>query len=285
MIAVTGATGQLGHLVIQALLKTTPPASIIAAVRRPEAAADLAALGVTVRHADYSKPETLDTAFAGVDKLLLISSSEIGQRVPQHQAVIDAAAKAGVKLLAYTSILRADKSELGLGAEHKATEAALKASGLNVVLLRHGWYSENYAGSIPMALEHGALIGSAKEGRVSAATRADYAEAAAAVLTSPEDQAGKVYELAGDTGFTMSELAAEVAHQSGKPVVYVDMPKADYEQALIGAGLPAPIAGMLADSDVGVSAGWLYDDSRTLSSLIGRPTTPIAQTVAATLSS
>ncbi|WP_145509111.1 SDR family oxidoreductase [Yersinia alsatica] len=282
MIAVTGATGQLGRLVINALLKKVPASEIIAAVRHPEKASDLAALGLQVRKADYSQPATLDAAFQGVDKLLLISSSEVGQRVAQHTAVINAAKHAGVKLLAYTSLLHADKSILGLGEEHRATEALLRESGLPVVLLRNGWYTENYAASIAPALAHGAFIGAVGNGRIASAARADYAQAAAAVLTQ-EGQAGKVYELAGDDSYTLAEFAAEIARQSGKPVVYQDLSEADFKQALISAGLPEGFASMLADSDAGAAQGGLFDDSHTLSKLIGRPTTPYAKVIAATL--
>ncbi|WP_145577883.1 SDR family oxidoreductase [Yersinia alsatica] len=282
MIAVTGATGQLGRLVINALLKKVPASEIIAAVRHPEKASDLAALGLQVRKADYSQPATLDAAFQGVDKLLLISSSEVGQRVAQHTAVINAAKHAGVKLLAYTSLLHADKSVLGLGEEHRATEALLRESGLPVVLLRNGWYTENYAASIAPALAHGAFIGAVGNGRIASAARADYAQAAAAVLTQ-EGQAGKVYELAGDDSYTLTEFAAEIARQSGKPVVYQDLSEADFKQALISAGLPEGFASMLADSDAGAAQGGLFDDSHTLSKLIGRPTTPYAKVIAATL--
>lgn len=278
MIAITGATGQLGRLVIRQLLNTVPAAQIVAAVRSPEKAADLAVLGVQVRQADYTQPVTLEAAFQGVDKLLLISSSEVGQRAPQHAAVIAAAQKAGVKLLAYTSLLRADTSPLGLAAEHKETEAMLRASGLPHVLLRNGWYTENHIASVPAALQYGAVLGSAKDGRMASATRADYAAAAAAVLTQ-EGQAGKVYELAGDTAYTLTEFAAEIARQSGKPVVYKDLPQAAYAAALVQAGLPEGFAALLADSDVGASQGALFDNSRQLSQLIGRPTTPLTDVV------
>lgn len=282
MIAITGATGQLGRLVIQNLLTTVPASQIVAAVRSPAKAADLAALGVQVRQADYAQPATLEAAFQGVDKLLLISSSEVGQRAPQHAAVIAAAQKAGVKLLAYTSILRADSSPLGLAAEHKATEAALRASGIPFVLLRNGWYTENYTASVPAALQYGAVMGSAKDGRIASAARADYAAAAAAVLTK-DGQAGQVYELAGDSAYTLSELAAEIAKQSGKPVVYNDLPEAAYAAALVQVGLPEGFAALLADSDVGASKGGLFDDGHQLSGLIGRPTTPLADVVKAAL--
>lgn len=272
MIAVTGATGQLGRIVIDALLKKVPAAEIVAAVRTPAKAADLAALGVIVRQADYGQPETLEAAFAGVDKLLLISGSEVGQREAQHKAVIEAARAAGVGFIAYTSLLHADTSPLGLGVEHRATEALLKASGIPFALLRNGWYSENYAASIPPALAHHAFIGAAGEGRIASAARQDYAEAAAEVMTR-EDQAGKVYELAGDDSYTLAQFAAEIAAQSGEKVDYVNLSQADFAAALKGAGLPEGLAEMLADSDAGAEKGGLFDDSRQLSKLIGRPTT------------
>lgn len=284
MIAVTGATGQLGRLVIAALLKKVPANQIIAAVRSPEKAKDLADLGVQVRQADYSKPETLDSAFKGAEKLLLISSSEVGQREAQHNAVIAAAKRAGVKLLAYTSLLHADKSPLGLGVEHRATEKALSESGIPFVLLRNGWYTENYAASIAPALAHNTFIGSVGEGRISSAARQDYAEAAAAVLVLG-DQGGKIYELAGDESYTLAEFSAEIAHQSGKKVDYVNLPEAEFANALVGAGLPEGLANMLADSDAGAEKGGLFDDSHTLSKLIGRPTTPVKDVIAATLKS
>lgn len=279
-IAVTGATGQLGQLVVEALLRTVPAAQIVAAVRNPEKAKGLAAKGIEVREADYDRPETLERAFAGVDKLLLISASEIGKRVPQHQAVIEAAQRANVKLLVYTSLLHADSSPLSLAAEHRETEAALEASGLPTVILRNGWYTENYAMGAPTALEHQAIIGSAGQGRISSATRADFADAAAAVLTSEADLAGRTYELAGDTSYTLAELAAEIARQSGQPVAYNDMPEEAYKGILLSVGLPEPLAAMLANSDAGAAKGALFDDSRQLSALTGKPTTPLADVVA-----
>ncbi|MFT4273048.1 MAG: SDR family oxidoreductase [Pantoea sp.] len=282
MIAITGATGQLGRLVIDALLKKVPASEVIAAVRSPEKAADLAALGVTLRTADYSQPETLKTAFTGVDKLLLISSSEVGQREAQHKAVIDAAKAAGVGFIAYTSLLHADTTPLGLGVEHRATEAQLKASGIPFALLRNGWYTENYAASIPPALAHHAFIGSVGEGRIASAARADYAAAAAEVI-SRDDQAGKIYELAGDDSYTLAAFAAEIAKQSGEKVDYVNLPQADFAAALKGAGLPDGLAEMLADSDAGAAQGGLFDNSKTLSTLIGRPTTAYAEVIKAAL--
>lgn len=282
MIAITGATGQLGRLVINALLKKVPASEIIAVVRSPEKAQDLQALGVALRTADYNQPQTLQGAFAGVQKVLLISSSEVGQREAQHRAVIDAAKAAGVSFIAYTSLLHADTSPLGLGVEHRATEALLQASGIPYALLRNGWYSENYAASIAPALAHHAFIGAAGNGRIASAAREDYAAAAAEVI-SRDDQAGKVYELAGDDSYTLAEFSAEIARQSGEQVEYVNLPPAEFSAALIGAGLPAPLAEMLADSDAGAAQGALFDDSHTLSKLIGRPTTPFAAVIKATL--
>ena len=282
MIIVTGATGQLGQLVIKALLKKVPASSVVAAVRNVDKAKDIAALGVQVRHADYSQPASWDAALKGVDKVLLISSSEIGQRAKQHRAVIDAAKKAGVKLLAYTSVLRAETSPLGLAAEHKETEDYIRASGVPFVLLRHGWYTENYTAGIPGALAHGAVYGCAGNGRISSATRADYAEADAAVLVA-DNQAGKVYELAGDTAYTLAELAAEISRQSGKNIGYVNLPEAEYKNLLVKVGLPEMVADLLSDSDTGASKGGLFDDGHQLSQLIGRPTTPLAMAVKAAL--
>ena len=282
MIVITGASGQLGRLVIQSLLTKVPASSIVAAVRNPQKASDLAALGVQVRRADYTDSASLDAAFQGAEKVLLISSSEVGQRLAQHRNAIDAARRAGVSLLAYTSLLHADTSPLGLAGEHVATEACLAQAGVPFVLLRNGWYTENYLASIPPALQHGAFIGSAGEGRIASAARADYAEAAAVALTAP-DQSGKVYELAGDEAYTLAGFAAELSRQSGKTIPYVDLPESDYKAALVGAGLPEPIAGLLADSDSGASKGGLFDATRQLSALIGRPTTPLAVSMRAAL--
>ncbi|WP_159340447.1 MULTISPECIES: SDR family oxidoreductase [Leclercia] len=278
MIAITGATGQLGQRVIEQLLKTVPASQLVAIVRNPAKAEALSQQGVTVRQADYTDQTAFTAALAGVDKLLLISSSEVGQRTPQHQNVINAAKAAGVKFIAYTSLLHADTSPLGLHVEHVATEKALAESGIPYALLRNGWYTENYLASAPPALEHGVFIGAAGEGKIASATRADYAAAAARVI-SEEGHAGKVYELAGDQAWTLSELAAELSRQSGKNVVYQNLSEADFAAALKGVGLPAGLAEMLADSDVGASKGGLFDDSRTLSTLLGRPTTTLAESV------
>ncbi|UCV09906.1 SDR family oxidoreductase [Dechloromonas denitrificans] len=278
MIVVTGASGQLGRLVIAALLQKVPAGEIVAAVRNPAKVADLAARGVQVRQADYDQPASLVAAFKGADKLLLISASEVGRRVPQHRAVIDAAKAAGVGLLAYTSILHADTSPLPLAAEHRETEALIRASGLPAVILRNSWYTENYLAGIPAALQYGVLLGSAGAGRIASAARADYAEAAAAVLTT-DDQAGRIYELAGDESYTLAELAGEITQQSGKAVAYQDLPESEFKAALLGAGLPEALATLLAESDAGAAKGGLFDDGRQLSQLIGRPTTPLSKLV------
>lgn len=282
MIVVTGASGQLGRLVIKSLLAKVPASQVIAAVRQPARAADLAALGVQVRQADYTQPASLDAAFQGAEKVLLISSSEIGQRAPQHKNVIDAAKRAGVKLVAYTSLLHADTSPLALAAEHLETEVYLKSSGIPFALLRNGWYTENYLASVPPALQHGAFIGSAGEGRIASAARADYAEAAAVALTTP-DQAGKVYELAGDESYSLAEFAAELSRQSGKEIPYVNLSQADFKGALLGAGLPEPLADLLADSDIGASKGGLFDGQHQLSALIGRSTASLSSVMKSAL--
>jgi len=279
-IFVTGANGKLGREAIAELLKTISPDRIIAGVRNLAAAGELRALGVTVREADYERPATLDAAFAGADRLLFISSSENGKRVPQHQNVIDAAVRAHVGFIAYTSILHADTTPIDLAVEHCATEAGLAQSGVPFALLRNGWYFENYLAAAPSAIEHGAVVGSSGDGMISAAPRADYAAAAAAVMASTDDQAGRVYELAGDGAFTKAQLAAELASQSGKPVVYKNIPEAEYAKMLEGFGLPAALAALLAQSDAATADGALFDDSRTMSRLIGRPTGSLHDAVA-----
>ena len=280
-IIVTGATGHLGRLVLAELLRIAPDARLIGAARNAAAAKDLAARGIEIRTADYNSPASLATALAGADKVLLISANEVGKRAAQHRNVVDAAKAAGVKLLGYTSILRADTTPMGLAVEHLATEKYIRSSGVPFVFLRNGWYTENYTGSIAAAVQHGVVLGAARNGRISAAARADYAAAAAVVLAGDvKSQAGKVYELAGDRAFTMSEYAAEVSRQSGKPVVYQDMPEGEYKAALQGFGLPEAVAAMLAESDAKAAEDSLYDARREMSKLIGRATTPLDKTVA-----
>ncbi|CAL9328216.1 Quinone oxidoreductase 2 [Streptomyces sp. enrichment culture] len=280
MIVVTGATGQFGHQVIEHLLERGVPAEqIAAAVRTPAKAADLAARGVEVRLADYERPETLLSAFDGADKLLLVSSTGPDDaRIVQHRAAIEAAAKTGVGLIAYTSVTAAPTSPLGLARVHRDTEQAIAESGLPAVLLRNGWYTENYTATLPEAVARGAIAGSAGQGRIASATRADFAEAAAVVLTRDE-QAGKVYELTGDTTWSLPELAAETAAQSGKPVTYTDLPAKQYRQILTDAGLPGFVIDLIVDADVQVSRGALAHVTTDLSSLLGRPTTPLSTAV------
>ena len=282
MIVVTGATGQLGRLVIASLLGRVPAGEIVAAVRTPSKAADLAALGIAVREADYGRPDTLATAFAGASRVLLISSTSLGRRVAEHQAVIDAAKAAGAGLLAYTSVLRADTSTLMVAPDHLATERHLEASGIPWTMLRNGWYLENHTASLAAALQAGAVLGCAGEGRIAAAARADYAEAAAVVLSTP-GHGGRTYELGGDSAFTLADLAAEVGRQSERDIVYRDLPEADYRSFLESVGLPAPVAHLVADSDTKARHGELDTPSRDLSALIGRPTTPLSAAVAAAL--
>ncbi|MBY0137430.1 SDR family oxidoreductase [Paracoccus yeei] len=277
-VAITGATGQLGRLTIAKLKTVLPENQIVALARSPEKAD----LGVETRAFDYDRPETLAPALAGVERLLLISSSEVGKRAPQHRAVIEAAKAAGVGEIVYTSLLHADRSPLSLAAEHVETEAALAESGIPHTILRNGWYAENYTGSIPSALQHGALIGAAGAGRVSGAARADYAEAAARVLAEG-GHAGQTYELAADDAWTLADLAAEISRQSGRDIPYVDLPEAEYAAALVKAGLPEGLAAAIAGWDAGAAQGALFDDSRALSGLIGRPTTPLADVVRAAL--
>ena len=283
-LVVTGATGHLGHLVVESLLERGVPAQdITAAGRDTTKAKDLADRGVQVRAIDYDDPATLREAFGGAGKILLVSGSEVGQRTRQHRNAIAAARDAGVGLLAYTSIANAGTTTMRLAEEHQATETALGDSGLPFVLLRNSWYIENYTAQLGTILQHGAVVGSAGHGRVSAATRADYAAAAAAVLTAQEDQAGRVYELGGDQAFTLAELAAEISTQTGRDISYRDLPAEEYAQVLVAAGLPAPVAGILADSDRGLSRGDLFADRGDLRRLIGRPSTTLRHALAAAL--
>lgn len=281
-LLVTGATGQFGRHVIDMLLETVPASAIVAGMRDPakdeESAAALRKKGVEVRAADYSRPETLASAIAGVNRLLLISSSENGRRKVQHRNVIAAAKDAGVDLIAYTSILHADTSPLFLAEEHRDTERALAEAGVPFVLLRNGWYTEVYTWRLPLALKHGLLMGAAGNGQISSAARADYARAAASVLADG-DHAGRTYELAGDASFTLAELVAVVAEASGKPMTYRNMSPEEFKAAALEAGAPEIVARILSDTDAGVAKGALFDNCGELSQLIGRPTTPFYSTI------
>lgn len=282
MIAVTGANGQLGRLVINQLLEKLPPDQIVAVVRNPETATDLQALGVAVRKGDYDDPMSLKESFKGVKKVLLISAVVPGQRLRQHMAVIDAAREAGVKLIAYTSMLGADTSHSMLAGEHLATEHYLIASGMDYVLLRNGWYIENHTAALPMAAQRGALIASSGSGHFASASRADYAGAAVAVLTQP-GHANKTYELAGDTAFTMHDLAAAASAKLNQVIVFRNLPPSEYEAALLEMGLPRMIVDVVIDADAAALRGDLDSSSRSLSALIGRPTTSLEEAVQSAL--
>ncbi|MEU6645290.1 SDR family oxidoreductase [Saccharomonospora sp. NPDC046836] len=279
MIVVTGANGHLGRLVIEELEQRVPTEKIVAAVRSPEKASDL---GVEVRHADYDRPETLASALAGAEKVLLISGSEVGKRVPQHTAVVTAAKQAGVHHLVYTSAPRADSTPLVLAPEHKATEQVIRDSGLTYTILRNNWYVENYAQSIAQAAETGVYLGSAGEGRVAAAPRADYAAAAAAVLTGAGHE-NRIYELSGDVAFTYADLAAAIAAATGRQIVYRDVTAEEHRATLAAAGLPPEVVDLVTTLDANTADGLLAETSGELRALLGRPTTPLAESVLATL--
>jgi NAD(P)H dehydrogenase (quinone) len=272
---VTGATGHLGRLVIEKLKERISSGNIVALARSPQKAAEL---GVEAREFDYNKPDNLANALKGIDNLLLISANEFGERIRQHKNVIEAAKKAGVKWIVYTSILHADTSTISLAGEHFATEKALKESGIQYTLLRNSWYTENYTGSVKGAVAGGAFLGSAGNGKISSAVRADFAEAAAVVITGQNHQ-GKIYELAGDQDYTLADLAAEISRQTGKDIPYRNLPENEYAGILTSFGLPEGIAHAIAGWDVSASRGDLFDNSHQLSKLTGKPTTPLSKAV------
>lgn len=276
VIGITGATGQLGRHVVSQLKEHVSADNIVALVRSPEKAADL---GIAARKADYSQRSELNAAMKGIDTLLLISSNEIGHRAAHHHNIIEVAKKAGVSWIIYTSLLHADTSPISLAGEHRETEAELRSSGIDYTILRNGWYIENYAGSIQGALAGGAWVGSAGEGKISAATRSDYAAAAVAVLTS-DGHKRKVYELAGDTAWTMSDMAEELSKQAGREIPYTNMSESDYAAVLQNAGLPEGMAAVFARFDTDAANGALFHDSGELSTLIGRPTTTLEAAIA-----
>lgn len=276
-IGITGATGQLGRLVVEDLKKRTSSGHLVALVRTPEKAADL---GVEAKEFNYEQPAV--ESLKGIDKLLLISGNEVGKREIQHKNVIQAAKDAGVKHIIYTSLLHADNSTLSLAPEHLATEEAVKASGIPFTILRNGWYTENYTGTLAGSVAAGSVKGSAKDGKISSAARADYAEAAAVVLTT-DGHTGKTYELAGDESYTLSDLASEVSKQAEKNIPYTNLTEADYSEALVGMGLPQGMASFFAAFDTSAAKDDLYDTSKTLSQIIGHPTTPLADSVKAAL--
>ena len=280
-IVVTGATGHLGRLAVESLLdRGVPAADIVAVGREVGRIDDLAARGVTVRRADYEDPRSLADAFAGADKVLLVSASEVGRRLHQHRNAVEAARAAGTGLLVYTSAPHAGTAAYTIAVDHRATEELIEASGLPYVILRNGWYLENYTPQLPTYLQYG-IAGAAGNGRFSAATRADLAEAAAAALTT-EGHQGRVYELGGEP-FTLTELAAEISRQAGREVTYTDMPEQEYARFLAGAGVPEAFAALLADSDRAASRGELCADRTDLEKLLGRPVTPLADVIRAAL--
>lgn len=265
-IAITGATGQFGAIALD-LLKTKN-ADVIALVRSPEKIS-----GVEARKFDYSKTEGQVEALKGIDTLILVSSNEIGQRSAQHKNAIESAKKAGVKHIIYTSLLGAtnDNTVKSLAGEHVETEAALKSSGITYTILRNGWYTENYTSSIPAALANNAFYGSAKNGRISSALRAELAETAVNVALG-EGHENKTYELAGSTSWTLTDLAAEISKQTGRNIPYVDLPAENYAEALVQAGLDSDFAGLIAQWDVDASKDALFSEDKTLEKLLGRPT-------------
>ncbi|MEU9315309.1 SDR family oxidoreductase [Streptomyces sp. NPDC048295] len=279
-IVVTGATGALGRLVVEQLLATVPASEVVAVVRDEEKAAALAARGIELRIADYDRPESLKDVFRAGDRVLLISGSEVGRRVPQHTAVIDAAKAAGVAQLAYTGVLGGPDADFRLADEHKATEQLILDSGLPHTFLRNGWYTENYTANLAPVLEHGAVVANAGDGRVASATRADYAAAAAAVLTG-EGHIGAVYELSGDVAWSLAEYAAEISKATDKEIAYKNVPASVHQEILVGAGVPEFFAEILVDVDEAIGRGLLATTSGDLARLTGRPTTPLAETVAA----
>ena len=272
---VTGATGQLGRIVIEKLKERISSDSIVALVRSPQKAADM---GVEVREFDYNKKDNLANALKGIDRLLLISANEIGERARQHKNIIEAAKRAGVKWIVYTSILRADTSTLSLAGEHFATETALKESGIHYTILRNSWYTENYTGSVKGAVAGSAFLGSAGNGKIASAVRADFAEAAVVVITG-QNHEDKVYELAGDEAYTLADLAAEISRQTGKNIPYRNLTENEYADILKSFGLPEGIAHAIAGWDISASKGDLFDNTHQLSKLIGKPTTPLAKAV------
>jgi NAD(P)H dehydrogenase (quinone) len=278
-IVITGATGHLGRQVVEQLLaRGVDPSTVVAGGRNEEALAALAAHGVRTARIDYADPATLEDAFVGADKILLISGNEVGKRSVQHKAVIDAARRVNAELV-YTSAPMASTSALVLAPEHKATEGLLEGSGLTYTVLRNNWYTENYDDTIRQAASTGSILTSAGDGRVASATRRDYAEAAAVVLLS-EDHTGEILELGGDTPWSMAELASTVAEVTGTDVTVQQVTTDEHVAALEGFGLDEGTAGFVAALDGNIADGLLAESDGTLSRIIGRPTTPLKQYVA-----
>lgn len=276
LIAITAAAGRLGSLVVDQLLAQVPAERVVAIVRNPARATHLGLRGVAVRQACYDEPAELERALAGVERMLLISASEGARRVEQHSNVLGAAKRAGVQLVAYTSLLHADRSPLVMARDHLATEAELRAMGLRHIVLRNGWYHDNYTVSAKPSLAHGGYLGCAGAGRISSAARADYAAAAVAALMGAADE-GRTYELAGDEAYTLPMLAEAISRLSGRPLSYINVPESEYASVLASVGIPRSLAEDIASWDTAASKGALFDDGHELSTLIGRPTTPIVE--------
>ena len=274
-IAITGAAGQLGRLVVDELKRQMDDFGIVAIVRSAPKAQDL---GVEIKVADYDVPDAMEKALIGIDRLLLISGSEVGKRITQHSNIIQAANKAGVKWIVYTSLLHADRSSLSLADEHVATENLLKTSGIPHTILRNGWYTENYTGSVHAAVNAGALLGSAGEGKISAAARIDYAVAAARVISN-DAYIGKTFELSGDLYFTLADLAAEVSKQTGKNIIYRNLSEQEYVETLLGFGIPGQLAHAIAGWDISASKGDLFNQGHDMSDIIGRDTTSLSESI------
>ncbi|MCI5112828.1 MAG: SDR family oxidoreductase [Marivita sp.] len=278
-IAISGASGQLGRIAVQALKSHVDAGSIIALARDTAKVADL---GVETRAFDYTKPETLQVALLGVDVLALVSSSDFADRVGQHENVITAAQAAGVGRIIYTSILKADQSPLLIARDHRKTEEILTNSGITYTILRNPWYFENWTASLPIAVEQGAMIGATGDGKTTPATRQDLGEALAAVAAG-NGHDNMIYELGADTAITLNDMAAALSRHVGRAIPYNDLPKDSYAGILASVGLPEGFAAVIADAEAGIPEGWLSTDSGDLSRLIGRPTTTLDAAVAEAL--
>ncbi|KOX16339.1 SDR family oxidoreductase [Nocardiopsis sp. NRRL B-16309] len=279
-VVITGATGHLGRLVVEDLLAGGLPADQITATGRDTAKlADLSAKGVSTARADFGDPASLKAAFEGADTVLLVSGSEVGQRVDQHRNAVEAAKDAGVGHIVYTSVLNAAETTLILAPEHKATEEIILGSGLTYTFLRNGWYSENYEQQLHQARETGTVLTSAGAGRVASASRSDYAAAAAAVLRDPAAHANAVHELSGDTAWDFGELAAAMGEALGRAVTVTNVTPEEHEAVLTGVGLDEGTARFVVGLDTGTREGELAATTGELSRLIGRPTTPLVETL------
>lgn len=277
-IAICGAAGNMGQHVITQLLKRTAASDIVVIARHAQTGNRIESDEIEVRHADYLEISSLQQAFADIDKVLLISSSEVGTLAEPHFNVIAAAQLVGIRHFVYTSLLHADSSGVAFAKEHLLTEQALFKSGLTYTILRNGWYTENYISNLKAAIEQCTLVGAAGEGKIASALMCEYAEAAAIVLTTPAHE-NKVYELAGDQAYTLTDLAAEVSRQTGINVVYVNLDEPDYRERLIHLGIQPATANLLVNADMGAANGALFDDSGTLQQLLGRKTVSLEQAV------